>query len=134
MIQKSTTDLAMSGRRLLFASLVAGTMIGMLWLMASALSVDGLSLGDIALLVLFFFTLPWMATGFWNSTIGFLIWRLARDPLDAVIPMATGIDPFAPITSSTAILLCVRNESPERSERNLTLLLQGLTNSLNHIW
>mgnify|MGYP000440953628 CR=1 FL=1 len=126
MTQKTTSDLAMTGRRILFASLVAGTMIGMLWLMASALSIDGLSLGDIALLVLFFFTLPWMATGFWNSTIGFLIWRFARDPLAAVMPMATGIDPSAPITNSTAILLCVRNESPERSERNLNLLLQGL--------
>ena len=126
MTQKTTTDLAMSGRRILFASLVAGTMLSMLWLMASALSVNGLSLGDIALLILFFFTLPWMATGFWNSTIGFLIWRVARDPLAAVIPMATSIDPSAAITSSTAILLCVRNESPERSERNLTLLLQGL--------
>lgn len=126
MTQKTTSDLAMSGRRLLFASLVTGTMIGMLWLMASALSVDGLSLSDIALLILFFFTLPWMATGFWNSTIGFLIWRFARDPLEAVIPMATGIDPATPITSSTAILLCVRNENPARTERNLTITLQGL--------
>ncbi len=126
MTQKTTFDISMSGRRILFAGLVAGTMIGMLWLMASALSVDGLSLGDIALLILFFFTLPWMATGFWNSTIGFLIWRFSRDPLAAVIPMATGIDPSTPITCSTAILLCVRNESPERIERNLTITMQGL--------
>ena len=126
MTQKITSDLSMSGRRLFFASLVAGTMLGMLWLMATALAVDGLSLGDLVLLVLFFFTLPWMATGFWNSTIGFLIWRFASDPLNAVIPMATGINPQAPITSSTAILLCVRNESPETTMRNLGITLQGL--------
>ncbi len=126
MTHKNSKEPSMTGRRILFACLVTGTMIGMLWLMTQALSVNGLGLGDIALLVLFFFTLPWMATGFWNSTIGFLIWRVAREPLATVIPMAANMDPATPITSSTAILLCVRNESPERIQRNLTATMQGL--------
>ena len=126
MNQKLKTNPSMSGRRILFGTLVIATMIGMLWLMASALSINGLNVTDIALLVLFFFTLPWMATGFWNSTIGFLIWRFADDPLSTVMPMASNIDPHAPITTSTAILLCIRNESPERLERNLTATLKDL--------
>ena len=126
MTQKIKTNPSMSGRRILFGTLVIGTMIGMLWLMYSALSFGGLSIMDLVLLILFFFTLPWMATGFWNSTIGFLIWRFTKDPLAAVMPMATNIDINAPITCSTAILLCIRNESPERLERNLTATLKGL--------
>ncbi len=116
----------MFGRRVFFAALVVTSMFFMLWLLACALDVNGLTVGDITLLILFFFTLPWMVVGFWNATIGFLIWRLAKDPIAAVIPMATSLDPHAPLTSSTAILLCIRNESPERVRRNLTQTIQGL--------
>ena len=31
-----------------------------------------------------------------------------------------------PLTTSTAILLCIRNETPERIERNLETMLKGL--------
>lgn len=120
------SDSLMTARRWLFGLLVAATMAGMLWLMAHALSAGGLTAGDIVLLVLFSFTLPWMATGFWNASIGFLIWRFAKDPVSMVIPMATTVNQQAPIVTSTAILLCIRNESPERLIRNLTATMQGL--------
>ena len=126
MTENNKLDLSMPARRGLFGMLVISTMTGMLWLMASALSVNQLSIGDIALLILFFFTLPWTVIGFWNSAIGFLIWRFARDPLATVMPIERNIDPNAPLSSSTAILLCIRNENPERFIRNLTPLLQGL--------
>lgn len=116
----------MTSKRVLFGALVISTMLGMMWLMTRALDVNGLSVGDITLLILFFFTLPWIATGFWNSTIGFLLWRVSKDPLANVLPMASNIDPAAPISCSTAILLCIRNESPQRLERNLCATLEGL--------
>ncbi len=125
-MSSSASDSLMTARRLLFGLLVAATMAGMLWLMAHALSAGGLSAGDIVLLVLFCVTLPWMATGFWNASIGFLIWRFAKDPVSMVIPMATAVNQQAPIITSTAILLCIRNESPERLIRNLTATMQGL--------
>src|SRR5436309_98104 len=98
----------------------------MLWLAALALSPGGLSALDIALLVLFAVTLPWFAIGFWNATIGFLIMRFARDPAAAVTPAVARIRGDEPITLSTALLVCLRNEPPQRVARYLTPLLDGL--------
>ena len=71
-------------------------------------------------------TLPWYVIGFWNAAIGLLIMRFARDPVAAVTPVAGRIRGDEPITASTAILLCIRNEPPERVVRLLEPLLAGL--------
>jgi len=115
----------MTGRRVLFGVLFAATMAVSLFLMAMALSAGGFSLADFAILALFALTLPWMVTGFWDAMIGFLIMRLA-DPVAAVLPAAAGILGHERITASTAILLCIRNELPERMIRNLEPMLEGL--------
>ena len=114
------------GRRVLFAVLFAATMAGSLALAALALSPGGFGVVDIALLVLFAVTLPWMVAGFWNAVIGFLIMRFAADPIAAVMPVAARIRGDEPVTASTAILLCIRNELPERMIRNLEPMLAGL--------
>ena len=113
-------------RRMLFAVLFAVTMAGSLALAAVALAPGGLDLLDIALLVLFAITLPWMVAGFWNALIGFLIMRFSVDPIATIMPAAAGIRGDEPVTASTAILLCIRNESPERMIRNLEPMLAGL--------
>lgn len=115
---------ALTRRRALFGSLVGITMIAMLWL--AAVAVPPTSFGAISFLVLFAVTLPWSVIGFWNAFIGFWIMRLARDPAVAVNPMAASIRGDEPITASTAILMCIRNESPEPVARNLQPLLEGL--------
>jgi len=115
-----------SGRRVLFAVLFATTMAGLLPLAALALAPGGFDIIDITLLALFAVTLPWMVAGFWNAVIGFLIVRLAADPIAAVMPAAARIRGDEPVTASTAILLCIRNESPERMIRNLEPMLAGL--------
>jgi membrane glycosyltransferase len=115
-----------SGRRVLFAGLFATTMAGVLVLAALALSPGGFDIIDMTLLVLFAVTLPWMVAGFWNAVIGFLIVRLAADPIAAVMPAAARIRGDEPVTASTAILLCIRNELPERMIRNLEPMLAGL--------
>jgi membrane glycosyltransferase len=111
-------------RRALFAILVAATMVAVLSL--AAVAVPPHSAGGIAFLVLFTITLPWSVLGFWNATIGFLIMRFCRDPAAAVNPLATSIRGDEPVTSSTAILMCIRNESPDQVTRNLQPLLDGL--------
>jgi membrane glycosyltransferase len=116
----------MTWRRALFAFLFAVTMIATLALAALALSPGGLSAVDIILLVLFAITLPWMVAGLWNAVIGLLIMRFANDPIAAVVPEARLIRGDEPITSSTAIVLCIRNEMPERIVRNLEPMLAGL--------
>ena len=75
-----------TGRRVLFAILFMLSMAGSLTLAAVALSPGGFSATDVALLVLFAITLPWMVAGFWNSVIGFLIMRFSSDPIAAVMP------------------------------------------------
>ena len=115
-----------SGRRVLFAVLFAATMAGLLPLAALALAPGGFDIIDITLLALFAVTLPWMVAGFWNAVIGFLIVRLAADPIAAVMPAAARIRGDEPVTVSTAILLCIRNELPERMIRNLEPMLAGL--------
>jgi membrane glycosyltransferase len=114
------------GRRVLFAVLFAATMAGSLALAALALSPGGFSIIDLALLVLFAVTLPWTVAGFWNAVIGFLIMRFSANPIAAVMPITSRIQGDEPVTASTAILLCIRNESPERVIRNLEPMLAGL--------
>src|SRR5262249_19547052 len=120
------TPSRVSGRRILFASLVTATMAAVMWLSAIALSADGLSALDIVLLGLFLITLPWTVIGFWNAAIGFLILRLARDPVATVTPAAARIRGDEPITASVALMACIRNEDPERVIRNLAPMLAGL--------
>ena len=116
----------MFGRRVLFAVLFAATMAGSLALATLALAPGGLGLIDVTLLALFTATLPWMVAGFWNAVIGFLIMRFSADPTAAVMPMAAGIRGDELVTTSTAILLCIRNEPPERVMRNVEPMLAGL--------
>ena len=65
---------------------------GSLWLAALALAPGGFGVLDLAALVLFAVTLPWMVAGFWNAVIGFIIMRFSADPAAAVLP-AAGADP-----------------------------------------
>ena len=106
---------------------VALTIAGLIWLAVIALSPGGFTALDLLLVTLFAITLPWYVIGFWNATIGLLIMRFARDPVAAVTPVAAGVRGDEPITASTAILLCIRNEPPERVARLLEPLLDGLS-------
>jgi membrane glycosyltransferase len=120
------TGLSLTGRRALFTALVIATIAVVLGLTAYVLSGDGLDSLDLLILVLFAATLPWSVIGFWNATIGFLIMRFARDPIAAVLPAARKVSGKEPITASTAILLCIRNEVPERVIRNLEPMMADL--------
>jgi membrane glycosyltransferase len=125
----AAAPVALTLRRILFLALVGLTMAAMIGLLALALSAGGFGFVDFILVVLFAVTLPWMVIGFWNATIGFLIMRLARDPVATVTPTAARITGKEPITASTAVLICIRNEPPQRPAAFLTPLLQGLAAS-----
>jgi membrane glycosyltransferase len=117
---------ALSWRALLFFLCVGLTVVGLIWLGTVALSPGGLSALDIVLVALFALTLPWYVIGFWNATIGLLIMRFAPDPVVAVLPVAGRLAGDEPITTSTAILLCIRNEPPEPAARMLEMTMQAL--------
>ena len=117
---------AISARRSLFCLLAVSTAFFMLWLMHEALSPQVPTALYVTLMILLGVTLPWMVAGFWNALIGLLLCQLSTEPTAAVLPREMDISDTEPLTSSTAILLCIRNETPERIERNLETMLQGL--------
>jgi membrane glycosyltransferase len=113
-------------RQALFFALVGLSIIGLVWLLVVALSAGAFGALDYALVALFAVTLPWTVISFWNATIGLLIMRFARDPVVAVTPIAGRVRGDESITASTAILVCIRNEPPERVTRSLAPMLAGL--------
>ena len=119
----------LTGRRLLFGVLSVASFMAMLTLMHRALGQEVPAWGVFTLLALFAVTLPWTVVGFWNSTIGFLVSLLSRDPLSVVLPLSARVSALDPITASTAIALCIRNETPTRLERNLEAMMRGLVDS-----
>src|SRR5262245_28672189 len=125
----AAAPVALTLRRILFLTLVGLTMAAMIGLLALALSAGGFGFVDFILVVLFAVTLPWMVIGFWNASIGFLIMRLAPDPVAKVTPTAARITGKEPITASTAVLICIRNDPPQRPAAFVTPLLQGLAAS-----
>ena len=129
MIQADAAEKSMFARRATFAVLFSVTMAGSLWLAALALAPGGLGILDLAALLLFAVTLPWMVAGFCNAVIGFVIMRFSTNPVAAVIPAAGLIQGNEPVTASTAILLCVRNEEPIRIIRNVEPMLEGINAS-----
>jgi membrane glycosyltransferase len=121
-----TVDPVIRLRRLIFALLSLATAALMLYLVHQALASDIHFLLRILLLVLFALTLPWMVVGFWNAIIGLLLCQCYKDPSTVVLPSSMKVNDSAPLAHSTAILLCIRNESPVRLIRNLQVMLRGL--------
>jgi membrane glycosyltransferase len=112
-------------RRIVFGALVAVSIATLLMLTARALSAGGFGIGDLVLLLLFSLTTPWLAVGFWNSVIGLILMR-GRDASAFLIPEAVRQPRPTVITASTAILMCVRNEAPDRVLRNLDTMMADL--------
>ena len=125
-IEIETPPVVLAWRRAFYCVLAALSIAGLVWLAVVALSPGGFGAVDLLLVILFTITLPWYVIGFWNATIGLLIMRFARDPVAAVTPVVGRVRGDEPITASTAILLCIRNEPPERVVRHLAPTLEGL--------
>jgi membrane glycosyltransferase len=121
-----TADPGITARRAVVAALNAATMAGLLWLAAAALSPGGYGFLDCMLLGLFAVTLPWTVVGFWNAMIGLWIMQFTRDPIALVFPAAARVTGDEAVTASIAILVCIRNETPDRVLRNLEPMLSGL--------
>jgi membrane glycosyltransferase len=116
-------------RRLVFFSLVTVSIAILLLLAALTLSAGGFGRIDGLLLVLFALTTPWVVVGFWNAAIGFVVMRFCRDPIATVIPQAVRRHTPQTITVSTALVMCVRNEAPDRVVRNLGVTMDDLVQS-----
>ncbi len=117
---------AMFIRRLFFFSLVIATSLGLIALFAAMLAEGGFSFLDAAQTLLYAVNIPWSAIGVWTALIGFVVMRTSKDAPGAVMPSFRRMSGDEPITSSTAILMCIRNEEPSRVFRNVSLIMDGL--------
>lgn len=143
--------IVMARRRVSFVLLVLAFTLGLLALMGLALEPGGYGILDWAILAMFALVAPWLSIGVCNALVGvWLIW-LSKNPWqpselgDGAID-STGLkeagQSIAQATTDTqtnaqnntqslthtktALLLCVRNETPARLVRNLDLMLASL--------
>ncbi|MEM9206105.1 MAG: glucans biosynthesis glucosyltransferase MdoH [Pseudomonadota bacterium] len=113
-------------RRSIFLVLVAASIVGLLYLMFATLAPGGLTWLDWAMIIPFAITLPWTAIGFWNALIGLWLMRSKHDPAGYVFPALRAVDDDVPLTTSTALLSCIRNEDVEPLARKLSEMLSAL--------
>jgi membrane glycosyltransferase len=117
---------ALRWRRVGFAALVLGSSAALLALMAATLLPAGPDPLGVGMLLMFALTLPWTTIGFWNAVSGFALMVFSRDPAGLVAPHLRRIRGDEAIASTTALLVCIRNEDPARLARNLNWMLEGL--------
>ena len=110
--------------------LVLLTILALLWLMYLALGEASTSISGGIVLALYAVILPWLSIGLWNAVIGLLIMRFSQQPLAKLLPasivVAANPTNETPITASTALLVCIRNENPKQVIRHLALSVAGL--------
>src|SRR3954469_8028533 len=121
-------------RRLIFSGLVIASCAALLWLMAETLFAAGPDWEGAVMLMLFAVTLPWTTIGFWNAVIGFSLMTVVRDARRLVAPHMRSTAGEEEIASSTALLICIRNEDTRRLQRNLTWMLDGLAATRHSNW
>jgi membrane glycosyltransferase len=113
-------------RRIFFGILVMGTIAGLGYWLATILAADGFGVIDVLMLVAFLSNAPWIAIGFWNSVLGFILLHGLRDPLASVIPMATLARSDDPIFMHIAVIMTVRNEKAARAFARLRTIKGSL--------
>lgn len=96
--------------------------------MAAFLSFGGFLWLEIAMLVAYAITLPWLSIGLWNAIIGLgLSIRHGEGAAEAVTPALARINGSEPIGSRVAIVMPLRNEDPDASLARLRGLQEALS-------
>src|SRR5262249_41919540 len=113
-------------RRLLVVALNLASVIGLAWIMASLIGFGGWSWLQALILLLFLAGLPWTLLAFWNSVIGFVILRLARDPAGYTNPALGATPTEGPIVGRIAICLPVRHEDVGRVVARLEAMVEEI--------
>ena len=111
-------------RRLILALLVFGGTGLATRVLANALAVDGLSLVEVGIVLVFSLTFAWLSYGFWTSLAGFFV-TLARRPLHQLAPPAQDLASEA----RTALLVPVYHEDPHRVATRLRAIVRSLADT-----
>ena len=115
----------MSSRRLAALALVLACCALPLALLWRALAAGGWTVAEMLIWLLAAAVSPWVATLGASAIIGFAVLMAGRDPLRVVWP-AAWLDPEAPLTLRTAIVVCIRNEDTATVLARLAPLLAAL--------
>lgn len=113
-------------RRMIFAALVTGLILGMAAWLVHILTHDGFGLLDAALVACFLIYAPWIAVGFWNSAIGFFFMNLVKNPVPKISPIVLKAHDTDPVFVKVAILMTIRNEDPARAFARLRVIKKSL--------
>jgi membrane glycosyltransferase len=110
-------------RRLAFTALVLGTTLWGTNTFLGILSVDGLSVLDLAHTAVFAVLLLWLAQSFWSLTAGagVILGRLWSGPATPTAPCAADVAP------RVALVMPIYNEPPERIFAGLQAMWEDLT-------
>ena len=119
-------DAKLPARRILVVVLNLLSMAALAWAMSRVLGGRGWSVATIAFMTIYLIGLPWTLLGFWNSAIGFVILRLARDPVGYTNPAIRRTPADSPIAARTAVCLCVRNEDVAAAFGRLRVMIESL--------
>jgi membrane glycosyltransferase len=109
-------------RRLLLALLVLGGSAFATRFMADVLGVDGLSIPETGILLVFSVTFAWLAYGFWTAIAGFFVTLAGARRMHALAEPAA--EPGA--AARTALVVPVYHEDPERVAARLRAVLRSL--------
>lgn len=117
-------------RRIVFLALNLLTMMlllsGMVWM----LSHGGILAVEWIMLAAFTLTLPWLAIGFWNGVIGFILdLRHKARAAEVVTPALARVSGQDPITTRTAIVMPLRNENPREAIGRFQAVQRGLAHT-----
>ena len=122
-----------SGRRACVLTLVLLTIAALTTLAVQAMHGSQWSFLS-SLAIFFYFCLtPWLSIGFWSSIIGMLVNGLSKNPLKVVMPQHLALTAQATksesLKSSTALIICIRNEDLEPIVQSLKVMLDDLVES-----
>jgi membrane glycosyltransferase len=113
-------------RRALVLALCVASMAALAATMGRVLDSRGWSVPTIAFMTIYLIGLPWTLLGFWNSAIGFVILRLSKDPVGYTNPAIANTPHDSPITTRTAVVLCVRNEDVAAAFARLRTMIESV--------
>lgn len=113
-------------RRAVVVALNLLSMAGLAWAMGHVLGSSGWKAPEIAFMAIYLIGLPWTLLGFWNSAIGFVLLRLAKDPVAYTNPALRHTPKDGPIFTRTAVCLCVRNEDVAAAFARLRTMIESV--------
>ena len=109
-------------RRLVLAVLVLGGSAAATRFMANVLGVDGLSIPEIGILVVFYVTFGWLAYGFWTALAGFFVSLAGLRRVHGLAEPPAELGPSV----RTALVVPVYHEDPERVAARVRVVIRSL--------